>query len=693
VLWARAQSVEALTSSFAEIAHLLDLLEKDAQEQAIITQAVKRWLQRQRGWLLILDNADSPALLLDFLPPTVGGHLLITTRAADASAHIAGLAHPLVVETFSGEQGALFLLHRSDLLALDATLAQAETHTRQLALDIAHELGGLPLALDQAGAYLKATGSSLTTYQQIYQQRRGQLLKERRGADHPEPVATTWNISFRNVEQQNPAAADLLRLCAFLAPDAIPEVILTKGAEALGLALAPLAAEAYKLNEAIEALCAYSLITRDPHKQILTVHRLVQAVLRDTMKEQEQLRWITFIIDAVDALFPWPTFEVWERCTQYLPHVLTCVEWIMQRDLLLLNGATLCDKAGLYLSEHALYIEAEMLYQRAVRIWEQSLGPDHPHVASSLNGLARLYYLQGKYEQAEPLYHRVMRIWEQSLGSDQPDLTYPLNGLAKIYSEQGKCEEAEPPYHHVMRIWEQSLGSDYPNMIGLLYELAKIYSEQGKYEKAESLYQRAVRITEQSLGPAHSQVAFSLNLLALFYEEQGKYEQAEPLYQRAMRITEQSLGPAHPDLTYHLYGLAEIYSEQGKHEEAKPLYHRVVWIWEQSLEPDHSLMASSLYKLALLYEERGKYEEAELLYQRAVRTWEQSLGPDHPDVAYPLNNLAILYSAQGKYEEAEPLYHRVMRITEQGLGPDHPLTQEVREGYVILLHMMKRKEK
>src|SRR6202043_1187429 len=122
----------------------------------------------------------------------------------------------------------------SDLLASNAILDQIETHAWQVAKEISHELGGLPLALDQAGAYLKTTRSSLTVYQQIYQQRRVQLLQERRGTDHPKPVATTWNISFRDIELQNPAAADLLRLCAFLAPDAIPETILTEGGKELG---------------------------------------------------------------------------------------------------------------------------------------------------------------------------------------------------------------------------------------------------------------------------------------------------------------------------------------------------------------------------------------------------------------------------------------------------------------------------
>lgn len=218
VLWARAESIEALNTSYSELARLLDLPGKDAEAQEIVIQAVKHWLQQQHGWLLILDNADNSALLPAFLPPTVGGHLLLTTRAADVSAHLVGLAYTLVVEIFSDEQGALFLLHRCGLLTLDATLDQAKTQARQLAMEISHELGGLPLALDQAGAYLKATGCSLAIYQQIYRQHCAQLLKERRSADHPEPVATTWNLSFENVERQNPAAADLLRLCASWPP-------------------------------------------------------------------------------------------------------------------------------------------------------------------------------------------------------------------------------------------------------------------------------------------------------------------------------------------------------------------------------------------------------------------------------------------------------------------------------------------
>ena len=290
VLWARGESTEALTSSYVAIASLLNLPEQEAQEQEITVQAVKTWLQTHNGWLLILDNADDLSLVPGFLAPAQGGHLLLTTRAF-AVGH---LASRLEVDTLTSEQGALFLLRRASLIAPDATLEHVSLQQRDLAIQVSQELGGLPLALDQAGAYLEATGTTLAVYQQIYQGHRTALLAQRRaqGADHPEPVATTWSLSFARVEETNHAAADLLRLCAYLAPDAIPEEILEQGAEHLGAVLEPVAADAFLLGQAIEALRAYSLIRRDPGLQTLSVHRLVQAVVRDALDETGKQHWV-----------------------------------------------------------------------------------------------------------------------------------------------------------------------------------------------------------------------------------------------------------------------------------------------------------------------------------------------------------------------------------------------------------------
>ena len=221
VFWANADQTETLYASYTAIAAALKLPERFAPDQERTVAAVKDWLQNNRHWLLILDNADHLATLLPFLPPTSGGHILITTRAWDMQR----LATRVRVDELPEEEGATLLLQRAGLLASNLTLTSAPKELQTQALLLTKELGGLPLALDQAGAYLEATGMDLTTYHQIYQKQQLVLLAERRSLvqDHPESVATTWALSFERVANRNPAAAELLRFCAFLAPDAIPE--------------------------------------------------------------------------------------------------------------------------------------------------------------------------------------------------------------------------------------------------------------------------------------------------------------------------------------------------------------------------------------------------------------------------------------------------------------------------------------
>lgn len=141
VLWARAENKDTLISSYSTIAEMLKLPERKAQEQDVTIQAVKVWLQRHGGWLLILDNADDLDLLPPFLPPVLGGHLLLTTRAWD----MRRFAQRIEVNTFPKEQGALFLLRRAGLLATDAPLEDALPAERTRAMQLAQEMGGLPL--------------------------------------------------------------------------------------------------------------------------------------------------------------------------------------------------------------------------------------------------------------------------------------------------------------------------------------------------------------------------------------------------------------------------------------------------------------------------------------------------------------------------------------------------------------------
>jgi tetratricopeptide (TPR) repeat protein len=615
VFWARADTHENMISDYVSIAELLQLPEKDAQDQMLAVHAVKKWLSTHEKWLLILDSADELTMVREFLPLRHTGHLLLTTRAPA----MGQVAQRIEVEQMEEEVGALFLLRRVSLLSPDLSLEQAVPGDREAAYELTRELDGLPLALDQAGAYIEETPSSVQDYLRLYRQQRGALLARRGGrlADHPESVGTTWSLSFEQIRHLHPSAADLLRVCAFLHHDAIPEALFTSGGSHLGPLLRVIATDEIAFDKAVSALYAYSLVHRDLRNKTLSLHRLVQDVLKHEMSKKTQRMWTKRVVLALNAAFPEVEFTTWERCQAYLPHALVCDMLIRSHGLVLAEAASLLNRAGWYLDEHAQFAQAESLYQRALAIREKVLGPDHPDTSAILNNLGLLYRAQGRYKEAEPLYQRALAIYEQVFPPDHSKTAAILDNMAQLYRAQERYEEAEPLYQRALAIYEQVLPSNHSDISATLNNLGLLYQEQERYEEAEPLYQRALAIYEQALGPDHPRTASILNNLASLYQEQGRYEEAEPLYQRALAVKEKALGPDHPNVAVTLDGLAVLYLAQERYEEAEPLYQRALAIYEKSFLADHPNTAITLENYAVLLREVQRTEEATKLSQRA----------------------------------------------------------------------------
>jgi len=655
VLWASAATRETLISDFVALATLLQLPERDLADQGVVVAAVKRWLASNKDWLLILDNVDDLELAADFLPLASSGHILLTTRAQSTGT----IANSLEVEKMVQAEGALLLLRRAKKLATGAPLEQVRK-----AEAIVKELDGLPLALDQAGAYIEETNYSLSGYLNLYRTHRKDLLQRRSKlrSEHPEPVGTTWSLSFQKVEQANPAAAELLRLCAFLDPEAIPEDIITEGAAEAGPLLQPVAADPFQLNEAIEVLRTYSLIRRNAEARTLNMHRLVQVVLKDGMDKKTQRQWAQRAVKAVNAAFPEVEYSTWPRCQACLPHALACAALIEQHKFAFPEAAQLLGQVGWYLREHALYAQAEALLQQALSICEKSLDPKDTYIGVILNSLVSLYKDQGKYTQAVPYGQRALDFYEETLGPDRPHTAITLDNLAQLYSDQGKYEQAEPLFQRALTIKEKTFDPDHPETSITLNNLAFLYHNQEKYEQAEELYQRSLAIKEKALDPDPPSTAFTLDNLANLYGAQGKYEQAEPLFLQALAIREKVLGPDHPDTATTLNNLANLYWTQGKYEQAEPLYQSVLAIYEKVLDSDHPYTATILNNLANLYRAQGKYEQAEPLYQRALAIIEKVLDPDHPSIATVLENYVRLLRRMRRTEEAARLEQRAQAI-------------------------------
>ena len=573
VLWSRADSRDALVSGFGAIASLLDLPEKDERDANVVAEAVRRWLERQTGWLLILDNVEDLAgVVKPFLPVSGTGHVLMTTRLQATGA----IAQNVELEKMELEEGALFLLRRAKVIAPDAPLDAASEADRTPARELTEAVAGLPLALDQAAAYIEETPSTPAKYLKLYRTE-GAALRARRGklATEHDSVTITFSLAFAQVEKANPAAADLLRACAFLASDAIPEEIFTQGGKELGEPLAQAAGNPLTWDAAVEAAGRFRLIHRNVANDTLNIHRLVQEVLKDGMDGPTRRPWAERVVLALDKVFPDTDFQNWPQCERLIPHAIAADGLVEGFGLDFRAAARLLNQSGRYLDSRARYAEAEPLYQRALAIFEKTKGPDHPETATSLNNLAWLYYDQGRYEEAEPLQQRALAIKEKTLGPDHSSTATSLNNLAGIYYSQHRYAEAEP------------------------------------------LLQRSLAISEKASGSDHPDTATSLNNLALLYHVQGRYGEAEPLCRRALAIREKTLGSDHPDTAGSLHSLAVLYDDnQARYEEAEPLYRRALAIYEKALGPDHPFTARSVRNYALFLRKRSRAAEAEKLEAR-----------------------------------------------------------------------------
>jgi tetratricopeptide (TPR) repeat protein/transcriptional regulator with XRE-family HTH domain len=589
VFWMRAGTRDTLVADFVALAERLDLPEKDEQDQQRVVAAVKRWLAVQEGWLLILDNADDLPLAREFLPTNHKGYILFTTRHQAAGP----IAVSIEVERLTLQEGTLLLLRWCRLLDLDSPLEDATVTDRTAAERIVQEMDGLPLALVQAGAYVEETGCSLEDYLHLYTTHRKDLLARRSRLihDYPETVDTTWSLSFQQIEQQSPAAADLLRLCAFLAPDAIPEELFTRGSAELGAIPGAAAADPFKLNEALEVLRRYSLVRRDGSRHMLSIHRLVQTVIKESMDHQTQRTWAERTVRTVNAAFPEADDSPGEKqqyCLQYyVPHVQECAMLITQYRLSSPEAGHLFHQAGAFLHFRGFYPQSQSFHQQALTIRKQVFGSEHPDVADSLNALGLLARFHGKYGQAERFHQQALAIREKTLGLDHHATAQSLNNLGVLYRSQGKYEQAGTFLQQSFSIHEQVLGSQHPDTLFALINLAKLYIEQRKYEQAEPLAKQALATSERVLEPEHHIVAQSLNLRArLFYEERN-YEQAEMLWKRALAIAEKTFGPEHPSTAERLDNLAELYAAQGRFAQAESLCRRALAICEKILGAEH----------------------------------------------------------------------------------------------------------
>jgi tetratricopeptide (TPR) repeat protein len=584
IWWVTADQPAAIPGQLVALASRLGLPEQ--VEQAETVAALLDELRHHDRWLLIFDNAEDPRDLHPSWPRGGGGHVLVTSR----NPAWAGLAATVPVEALSRVEAIRFLRRRAHL---DEQAADA----------LAEALGDLPLALEQAAAYLEETGTPPDEYLMLLRKRAPELFALGRPPSSEQTIATTWSVSLDHVRTTTPVAQGLLSLCAFLGPDDLPRALLADHPEALPEPLGAAVRDGIAFQQALGALRRYSLVTvRDDS---ISVHRLVQIVVRHSFDPDGQQRWAATAVRLILAAFPDQAADVgaWPAAARLLPHALAATDHADATRSDPTAIAALLDKAGSYLWSRAEHAQAKALHKRRLAICEARLGPDHPGTAHSLNSLAAVLADQGDLDHARTLYERALTIYEASLGPDHSTTVLSLTNLGRVLRAQGDLDAAR------------------------------------------ALHERALATCEARLGRDHSLTAQSLSNLAAVLHDQGDLDGARPLLERALLIREGHHGPNHPATAYCLSGLADVLHDQGDLEHARALHERALTIYEAHLGKDHPTTAHNLHNLATVLRDQGDLDGARTLVEHALTIREARLGPDHADTARSRERLAEVVAA------------------------------------------------
>ncbi|MEU4569567.1 FxSxx-COOH system tetratricopeptide repeat protein [Micromonospora sp. NPDC023956] len=543
VWWIPAEQAGLIGAQYAALGASLGVVDADT-DSAIAAHAVRSYLRSRNRWLLVFDNAVSPGDISQWLPGGPG-HVLITSRHQRWQQ----IAVAVEVDVLPREESVLLLT------AHHAMLDSGE------AGELADALGDLPLALVQAASFLAETGMSTQEYREALADVAAELLDEGRPPSYLRSLAATVAVSTTRLADIDPASLAILRLCAFLAPEPVPIdllvpiVKLESAGQDDSWGLGPLTAVVDKplsLRRSIARIGNYGLAKVSVEG--ITVHRLVQAVLRDQLSPTTAGHLRARIANVLGTAEPGDPRDptAWPGWVRLLPHLLAADPAASDNT----GVRDLACRAIIFMMARGNTRSAQRLAEHLYGQWKNSLGPDHPHTLKAVTELVWAYRDLGEMDRLRPLIEDTLARQESTLGKDHPDTLRSASYLGVVLSGEDEFEAARRIEEDVLERRRRLLGEDHPDTLHSVVNLANTLRSLDELGSARRMVEDVLERWRLSLGEDHPYILHAVANLADTLHALGDFGSARRLKEDVLERRRRLLGEDHLDTSVAAVDLA-----------------------------------------------------------------------------------------------------------------------------------------
>lgn len=657
VWWIPSDQLALVRSSLAALAGPLGLASAlatgiDAAATAVL-DALRRGEPFSR-WLLIFDNADQPEDLQPLIPQGPGD-VLITSR----NHRWQSVIDTVPMDVFTRTESKEFLTKRvpKGLTAYDADR-------------LAEKLGDLPLALEQAGALVAETGMSVDEYLRLLDEHTTKIMAEGKSPEYPMSMTAAWTLSVSTLQQQLPQALELLRCCAFFGPDPIPRDVFRSGAAAGGR-VGEVTEDPILLARAIRELGRLALVKIDG--RTISVHRLIQALLRDELGPDEQNSYRHDVHSILASSVPHDPSDnrLWPRYAELVAHI----------------GSKATDMAHCREREHRafalnviryLYVSGDLascrsFAERFIAQWTKDSGSDDPNVLDARRHLGNTLRELGDYSNAYSIIQDTLSSAERVLDPLDPMTLALRNSFGADLRARGDFSTARELDQETLNLHQQAFGAEDPQTLRVMNNLAHDYGLNSDYVGARKLHQRVLTLSNAAaVGVSPTEVLTAWTGLARDLRLCGYFTEARDVGEDALDFGRANLGAEHY-LTLRTANDLSIALRRmpAAHEEALELARQVYDLSRQLFgEKNQDTMAAAI-SLTNIQRTIGQIDEALDLARSTVDSYPDIYGPDHPYNYGCTGNLALLLRLTGDPVGARQLNETALAGLDATLTRDH----------------------